>query len=64
MQYQGVVGPNAIEKMQRLAARHQIVLAERLEPVDVRMRLEDRLIVIGAQTQAESQRGRRVMTSP
>src|SRR6185436_7495259 len=55
MQYRWVVGADAIEVMQWLASGHQIVLAQRFEPVDAGVACKNRLVVVGAQAEHESQ---------
>src|SRR5450756_1261309 len=47
---------NARQVVQGLAARHQIVLRQSLEPVDGGAFIENRLVVIDPQTKPETQR--------
>src|SRR6516162_3420731 len=44
------------QEVQRLAARDQVVLRERLEPVDVRALRQDGLVVIDPESQAKAER--------
>ena len=50
----GVVGTDAIEVMQRLAARDQIVFGEHFKPVDRRQRGQDGFVMLAPQPQAEA----------
>ena len=63
MHHHRVVAANRVEEVERLAAVDQVILAEDFEPVDVfRFAIENVLVVLGAQTQAETQEGFRLHT--
>src|SRR5690242_12815727 len=49
-----IVAPEGVEPIERLAARDHVVLAERLEPLDLAGRREDFLVVLVAQAQPET----------
>jgi len=43
------------KKIERLAARHEVVLGDDLEPVDIRLRVEDLVVVVGAKAESVPQ---------
>src|SRR5581483_7220724 len=51
----GVIGADAIEHMQRLAAVHHVVLGNDLEPVHGRAFVQNGFVVIGTQSQSETE---------
>jgi len=54
VQHDRVACPHRLEHAQRLAARHQVVLGNHLQPVDAARRLEERRVMRGTQAQAEA----------
>lgn len=51
-----IIGANAIEHGQRLAARHHVILGNHFEPIDRRLLLQNIGIVDRTQAEAETQR--------
>src|SRR5690606_5852814 len=55
VQHHRIVAPETVEIVERLAALDHVVLADRLQPIDVRARFEQRVVMLGAQAEAEAE---------
>ena len=56
--HHGIALADPVEHAQRLAARQHVIFADDLEPVDRRMALEDFVVVLRAQAEAETEERR------